>query len=75
MRSPLTQVPFEEPRSVTHQPAGNRSSTACRWLAVGSSARGNVVLGALPTVVRSDCSSKRQALHPEHHLDLRPHEA
>jgi hypothetical protein len=27
IRSPLTQVPFDEPRSVTHQPAGKRSRT------------------------------------------------
>ena len=50
IRSPLTQVPFDEPRSVTHQPAGNRSRTACRRLAVGSSASGTSFSSALPMV-------------------------
>jgi len=40
MRAPLSHVPFDEPRSATHHPAAKRSSTACRWLAVGSSGSG-----------------------------------
>ena len=73
IRSPLTQVPFDEPRSVTHQPAGNRSSTACRRLAVGSSASAMSFSAALPTVVRSASQLEAPAAHAEHHLDLRRH--
>src|SRR6185436_14787304 len=65
IRSPLTHVPFEDPRSVTHHPAANRSRTAWRWLAVGSSSNATSFSAALPTVVRSASSENRQLLAPE----------
>ena len=75
IRSPLTHVPLEEPRSVTHQPAGNRSSTACRWLAVGSSASATSFSAALPIVERSARELEAPAAHARDHLDLRCHAA
>ncbi len=65
IRSPLTHVPLDEPRSVTHQPAGNRSSTACRPLAVASSSTAMSFSAALPIVERSAASSRRQLRTPE----------
>src|SRR4051794_5345639 len=65
MRSPLTHVPFEEPRSVTHQAAGNFSRTAWRGLAVGSSSSATSFSDALPTVVRSASSENRQLPAPD----------
>jgi hypothetical protein len=56
MRSPLTNVPFEDPRSVTHHPGGNRSRTAWRRLTVGSPPSATSLLGSLPTVIRSPAS-------------------
>ena len=65
MRSPLTHVPFDDPRSVTHQPAAKRSSTACRWLAVASSVSGTSFSAPLPIVERCAASSRRQPRTPE----------
>ena len=65
IRSPLTHVPLEEPRSVTHQPAGNRSRIAWRWLAMGSCSRATSFSAALPMVVRSASSENRQLPAPE----------
>ena len=65
MRSPLTHVPLDDPRSVTHQPAGNRSRIAWRWLAMGSSSRATSFSAALPTVVRSASREKRQLRAPD----------
>ncbi len=65
MRSPLTDVPFDDPRSLTHQPAAKRSRTACRRLAVGSSSSGTSFSGALPIVTRSASSGIRQLRTPE----------
>ena len=65
MRSPLIDVPFEDPRSLTHQPAGKCSRTACRRLAVGSSSSGTSFSAALPIVTRSASSGIRQLRTPE----------
>jgi hypothetical protein len=58
MRSPFTHVPLEDPRSVTHQPAGKRSKTAWRWLTEGSSSAMSFS-EAVPTVMRPNRSSTR----------------
>ena len=64
-RSPLTDVPFDDPRSLTHQPAENCSKTACRRLAVGSSSSGTSFSGALPIVTRPASSAIRRLRTPE----------
>ena len=71
MRSPFSYVPFDEPRSVTHQPAAKRSRTACRRLTVGSSVSAMSFSAALPTVDRSPASATRQLPLAGDHLDLR----
>jgi hypothetical protein len=63
MRSPLIQVPLDDPRSVMHQPALNRSKVACMWLTVGSSTARSF-WGALPTVIRSSSRQIRRAECP-----------
>jgi hypothetical protein len=65
MRSPFTDVPFEDPRSLTHQPAEKCSNTACRRLAVGSSSSATSFSAALPIVKRSAASWVRQLRTPE----------
>ncbi len=57
MRSPFTYVPFDEPRWVTHHPAGNRSNTAWRRLTVSSSSSARSFSSPLPMVTRSPGST------------------
>ena len=59
MRSPLSQVPLDDPKSVTHQPAGKYSRTAWRWLTEGSSSAMSFS-EAVPTVMRFEPSSTRE---------------
>ena len=71
IRSPLTHVPLEEPRSVTHQPAAkpleHRVQAAGRRVVVD----GDVVLGGLADRRAVGGELEAPAAHAGDHLDLR----
>ena len=73
-RSPLTDVPFDDPRSLTHQPAENCSRTACKRLAVGVVLERHVVLGCLADRHAAGVQRNPPASHARDHLDLRGHD-